>query len=220
MLAAAVTAWISFEGLNGVGKTYLVQALAARLGPGCVVVDDLADTGGHTAATRIHTLATGGGTFLGAGRLAVETLPFAALDVREYEHITGPNAPRWVLADRGIDTIAVYQAAVLGGGPALADRIAAITHAVLPPPDRTVLLLDDFRACVDRFATHLGHPVGAADRELLATVADLYSHRAAAEPARWLPCRRTGRATDVVLDELEIWCRGTADRCEVIPDAA
>lgn len=216
-----MTRWISFEGLNGVGKTYLIRALASRLGPGCLVLDELTDSGGSMAATLIGTLAASGDTFLRTGYPLAETFIFAALKVREYEHVSSLSvAPQWVLEDRGMDTVAVYQAAILGGGPNLADKIAAITGPWRPDPDLTVLLLDDFDACVDRFAARLGHPINVGDRDMLGAVADLYVQRAAADPGRWRICGRTGRPNEVVLDELETWCQYDTSRCEVTTDAA
>jgi dTMP kinase len=219
--AATVTSWISVEGLNGVGKTYLIHALASRLGPGGLVLDELTDSGDNTSAALIGTLAANGDTFLRTGHPLTETFILAALKVREYEHvISSPTAPRWVLEDRGMDTVAVYQAAILSGGPQLADKIAAITSPWRPDPDLTVLLLDDFDTCMDRFGARLGHPIDTGDRDVLTAVADLYAHRAAADPDRWRICSRTDRPNGVVLDELETWCQHAIDLCEVSTDAA
>ena len=216
-----MTRWISFEGLNGVGKTYLIRALADRLGPGCLILNELTDSGDDMAAALIGTLAASGDTFLRTGHPLTETFIFASLKVREYEHVTSlAVAPQWVLEDRGMDTVAVYQAAILGGGPHLADRIAAITSPWRPDPDLTVLLLDDFDACVDRFVARLGRPIDVGDRDILSAVGDLYTQRAAADLDRWRICSRTGRPNDVVLDDLEKWCRHAIDLCEVTTDVA
>jgi dTMP kinase len=209
--AAAVTAWISIEGVNGVGKTHLTRLLARRLGDRCLVLDELTSTGDDSAKAIIGALADAGGTFLRTGHPVTETFALAALKVREYERVTAlAPAPGCVLEDRGMDTVAVYQAAILGGGHALAGRIAAITAMWRPDPDLTILLTDDLDACVGRFAARTGVPVDAADRQLLATVAGLYATRAAAAPSRWRVCPVTGRPSGDVLDQMEAWCRETA----------
>jgi dTMP kinase len=206
--AAAVTPWVSIEGLNGVGKTYLIRHLARRLGGRCLVLDELTSTGDDTAKAIIGALADGGGTFLRTGYPVAETFALAALKVREYERVAALTpSPGWVLEDRGMDTVAVYQAAILGGGHALAGQIAAIAAMWRPDPDVTVLLTDDLEACIGRFAARTGAPVTAADRQLLATVSDLYEARAAAAPGRWRVCPLTGRASGDVLDQMEAWCR-------------
>lgn len=209
MSAAAVTCWISVEGVNGVGKTYLIGQLAARLGGGCLVLDELTSTGDDTAKAIIGALADGGGSFLRTGHPVAETFALAALKVREYERVTALTpAPGCVLEDRGVDTVAVYQAAILGGGHALADKIAAIAARWRPDPDVTILLTDDLDACIGRFAARTGVPVTAADRQLLAEVSRLYEARAAAAPGRWRVCPIAGRASGDVLDQMEAWCRG------------
>jgi dTMP kinase len=214
--AAAVTCWISIEGLNGVGKTYLIRQLARRLGGRCLVVDELTSTGDDTAKAIIGALAEGGGTFLRTGHPIGETFALAALKVREYERVTALTPqPGCVLEDRGVDTVAVYQAAILGGGHALAGQIAAIAAMWRPDPDVTILLTDDLDACIGRFAARTGVPVTAADRQLLATVAGLYEARAAADPGRWRVCPVSGRASGDVLDQMEAWCH----EADVVPRA-
>jgi dTMP kinase len=209
--AAAVTAWISVEGLNGVGKTYLIRRLARRLGHRCLVLDELTNTGDDSAKAIIGALADAGGTFLRTGHPVAETFALMALKVREYERVaTLAPAPGCVLEDRGMDTVAVYQAAILGGGHALAGRIAAIPAMWRPDPNLTILLTDDLDACIGRFAARTGVPVDAADRQMLATVAGLYATRAAAAPGRWRVCPVTGRAPGDVLDQMEAWCREAA----------
>jgi dTMP kinase len=205
--AAAVTRWISIEGLNGVGKTHLIRQLAERLGDRCLVLDELTSTGDDTAKAIIGALADGGGAFLRTGHPVAETFALAALKVREYERVTALTpTPEFVLEDRGVDTVAVYQAAILGGGHALADRISAIPAMWRPDPDVTILLTDDLDACTGRFAARTGVPVTPAERQLLAAVARLYAARAAAAPARWRICPVTGRAASDVLDQMEAWC--------------
>jgi len=208
-----MTRWISFEGVNGVGKTYLLRQLAARLGDGCLVIDELTDRGDDTAATIIGALAATGDMYLRTGYPLTETFALASLKVRDYEQVAAMAAPpRWVLEDRGVDTVAVYQAAVLGGGPALVDQIAAIMTMWRPRPDLTILLTDDLDACIARYTARTGAPVSTADRALLSIINDLYACRASNEPDRWRVCPVGSREPGDVLDQLEAWARGVTAR--------
>src|ERR1700754_3519943 len=80
-------AWVSVEGLNGVGKTYLTRLLAARLGPTCRLVSELTDhhPDGFTGRV-IAALSRPGSTFLRTGHPLTETFALLALKVYEPEH--------------------------------------------------------------------------------------------------------------------------------------
>lgn len=207
--------WLSIEGVNGVGKTYLALRVAERLGPLCIRLAELTDHQPDQLPGRvIAAMAGAGGTFLRTGHPLTETLTLIALKVREYEHFEPGLPGRVVLEDRGIDTVAVYQAAILAGPAASAQRALEIARQVYrtagvwrPLPDRTVLLIDELDVCVDRFATRTGTPVSPADRALIAQVQELYLTQAAAEPDRFLVVDRTGRTEIQIVDDLEAQCR-------------
>lgn len=216
MPAAGMTTagcWVSVEGLNGVGKTYLAGRLAARLGPSCTLLSELTDHGGEGLTGRvIGALARPGGTFLRTGHPLTETFALLALKVYEYERLARAPQPaaRLVLEDRGPDTVAVYQAAILTADPAVAaglvERIGAAATMWRPTPHRTLLLVDDFDTCIGRFAARLGTPVQPADRALLVRVDQLYRDLAAARPDRFRIVDRAGRGDDDVLDEMHAHC--------------
>lgn len=209
--------WLSVEGVNGVGKTYLAQRVAERLGPRCVRLAELTDHEPDRLPGRIiAAMAGAGGTFLRTGHPLTETLTLIALKVREYEHIQRDSDLHdvVVLEDRGIDTVAVYQAAILAGATASVSQALEIAQQVYrtagewrPLPQRTVLLTDELDACVDRFATRTGTPVSADDRALIAQVHELYLAQASAEPDRFVVIDRAGRAEAQVVDDLEHQCR-------------
>ncbi len=209
-------AWITIEGINGAGKTYLARAAARRLGSACRLVPELTDLdGGELPARVVAALAAGGGTFLRGGHPAAETLALTALKVHTFENELASNdAADLMLEDRGIDTVALYQAAILTSPAAplaeplaVADRIYATAARWRPLPDRTVLITDNLPACAARFEERAGEPLSGDDRVLLARVAELYLAQAARDPRRFVLTDRRGREGTAVVDQICRICR-------------
>jgi dTMP kinase len=201
--------WVSVEGVNGVGKTYLIDRVARKLGPRCRPVREVTDSAADRLPGRvIAALAGAGDTFLRTGHPLTETFALLALKVREYEEVMAAaqqTAPVVVLEDRGVDTVAVYQSAILRPEGtleethSLARRVYALGARWRPPPDRTILLVDDFGACLARFEQRLGKRLTGEDTALLHRITQLYARQAAAEPDRFQMVDRTGRTeADVV----------------------
>jgi dTMP kinase len=207
--------WVSVEGLNGVGKTYLTSRLATRLGPSCRLLSELTDHDTDQLTGQvIAALTRDGQTFLRTGHPITETFALLALKVYEYERLTTtPSAPALVLEDRGPDTVAVYQAAILTAEPSsltaleLIHRITAVAARWRPLPTWTLLIVDDLDTCIHRFTTRLGTPLDPADRFLLVRVDALYRELASAQPDRFRIVDRRGRDENNVLDEMETFCR-------------
>jgi dTMP kinase len=184
---SAVGRFVTFEGIEGVGKTTQVarvsRALAAR-GVAHVVTRE---PGGTPLAESIRQVV------LAAGE---ETLPptaelllmFAARAVHLANHIE-PNlrAGRWVICDRFTDATYAYQ----GGGRQLsAEPIRELESMVQGArrPDLTILLDAPVEAAMARAAAR--NAGAAADRferergEFFERVRNMYLARAAAEPNR------------------------------------
>ena len=216
--------WVTVEGLNGVGKTYLAGRLAARLGKGCRLISELTDLGtDHLSGQVIAALQRPGGTFLRTGHPLTETFALLALKVLEYERIREQTASGGcgvpvVVEDRGVDTVAVYQAAILAHDDPSEDaadlvrRVHETAALWRPQPHLTLMLVDDLDACLTRYAARLGMPVSAADRQLLAEVAELYANLAAAEPDRITVVNRAGRDEQETLAEMQAHCRALLQR--------
>jgi dTMP kinase len=212
---AARPPWVTVEGLNGVGKTFLAGRLATRLGDGCRLISELTDLGtGQLSGQIVAALSRPSGTFLRTGHPLTETFALLALKVFEYERMNCDHcAASIVVEDRGVDTVAVYQAAIhapdqpIEAQTELISRVHETAAPWRPDPDLTLLLLDDFDTCLARYAARLGAPVSAADRRLLATVAQLYIVLANAEPDRIKVVDRAGRSEQDILTEMEAHCR-------------
>jgi dTMP kinase len=208
--------WVSLEGIEGVGKTYLAGQLAGRLGPRCTLVSEVTDHGCATMAGQIVTaLSACGDAFLRTGHPLTETFALLALKVHAFSQVTAAPGgdPEIVLEDRGPDTVAVYQAAILqpaGNLPdtfELAQRISAAAARWRPFPDLTLLLTDDPNACEERFTRRLGRPLQLGERTLMTRAAELYALQAAADPGRYAVIDRRGRTTEETLAEMADICR-------------
>ncbi|MGW1411810.1 dTMP kinase [Streptomyces sp. NPDC002403] len=186
--------WVSVEGLNGVGKSEAIRAVAAELGPRCLPLSELTDQGGDMLPGQvIAALRSTGDVFLRTGHPVVETLAFLALKVREYERLSEGDLTgvEVILEDRGVDSTAIYQAVILaaqhpGVQPqALAKRILATMAPWRPAPDATVLLTCDREIATSRFAARTGRVLADRDLVVIEQAEALYHDLARAHPDRF-----------------------------------
>lgn len=186
--------WVSVEGLNGVGKSEAIRAVAAELGPRCVRLSELTDQDGDTLPGQvIAALRSTEDVFLRTGHPVVETLAFLALKVREYERLTASDLTgvEVILEDRGVDSTAIYQAVILaaqhpGVQPLeLAERILATMAPWRPAPDATVLLTCDREVATSRFAARTGRVLADRDLVVIEQAEVLYRNFARAHPDRF-----------------------------------
>jgi dTMP kinase len=185
---------VSIEGINGVGKTSAARAATAMLGARCVLLDELTDTGGASLHGRvISALAEHGDPFLRTGRPVAETLALLALQLGKAERVaqrdlTGVDV---ILEDRGMDTVAVYQAAILcsqhpeTSPETVAQRVLSGVRRWWRVPHATILLTGDLDECARRFADRIGRPLTRADLQLLEQIDTLYRMAATADPGRY-----------------------------------
>jgi dTMP kinase len=212
--------WITVEGIEGVGKAYLFNLLAARLGKRCQLLSEVTDVAAGTLTSRVITaLSRAGDLWLRTGHPTTETLALLACKVAEYERAqrSGGSA-EIIIEDRGVDSVAIYQALILAGlqAPAaeihrLMDQIYATADHWRPRPDLTILLTDTTTACGVRLQQRTGLTISTADRKLIARAADLYAWQAAREPDRFRVVNRAGRSAEETVEEL-------LDACVAIPD--
>jgi len=212
--------WVSLEGPNGVGKTHLATMLTARLGADCRLLSELTDTSDDQVATQvIGALAAAGDAFLRTGHPLTETFALLALKVREHELVDRlPDRPRIVLEDRGVDTVAVYQAAIMTSDPdacfhtdderdeaawELAQQLHATALPWRPLPDLTLLITDDPETCARRWQQREGSAlIPEQQRRLVDRVVRLYQRQADHDRGRFRVVARDDRETDEIVDEL------------------
>ncbi|WP_433435385.1 thymidylate kinase [Nonomuraea sp. CA-141351] len=200
--------WVTIEGINGVGKTIAARALAASLGERCLLLDEVTDQAGYTLTGRvISALAAEDDVCLRTGHPVVETLALLALKIREAERLAAiPTVPEVVIEDRGVDTVAVYQAAILCAQVPEADPAHVARHVLStmsrwrPLPDATILLTGNRQVCTWRFADRIGRTLAPRDVHVIEQADALYAGLAAAEPDRYTVIDTAGRPVEAVAD--------------------
>jgi dTMP kinase len=175
--------FISFEGVDGAGKSTQVDALAqALLARGCEFIRTR-EPGGTPLGESLRALALGNEM----APMTETLLMFAARS----EHVSGVIAPalaarKWVLCDRFTDASYAYQGAGRGVG---ADRLDTLTAWILPglAPDLTVLVdLDPAEAQRRREKARAADRFEQESADFFGRVRAAYRQRAQQEPERFL----------------------------------
>jgi len=139
--------FVSFEGIDGSGKSTQAQLLAKSLGPEAVFVRE---PGGTVAAERMRELLADSEVEL---EPMAELMLFCAARADLVRRVIRPAlaAGRDVVCDRFADSTAAYQGGARGLGIELAERLSdAATEGLAP--DLTLLLWIDPEAAAQRSA--------------------------------------------------------------------
>ena len=177
--------FISFEGIEGVGKSTQLKRLAVQLGNDGREVITTREPGGTPFAEKIRALVLG---------VAGESVPpvaelllmFAARAVHT-ENLVRPALARgaWVLCDRYTDATFAYQGGGRGVPASDIEALADLAHRQLRPD---VTLLFDAPVAVAlaraRGRSGAGDRIEAETSAFFERVRAAYLERAAAEPAR------------------------------------
>ncbi len=141
--------FITFEGLDGSGKSTQLAKLARSLRAHGVAVTITREPGGTSTGEKIRDVLLHSATH-GVSPLTEMALMFASRAQHVHEVILPALAEgRVVLCDRFTDSTEAYQ----GGGRKLGTKPVLLLHEVLCgnlQPDLTILLDNDVRASVDR----------------------------------------------------------------------
>jgi dTMP kinase len=138
-------------------------------------------------------LSAEGDPFLRTGHPVVETLALLALQVRKAERLAERDLAgvEVIIEDRGVDSVAVYQAAIRCSQYSEASPEAVVRHVLSGIrrwrafPDVTILLTGDPTVCAARFADRIGHPLAPPDVRVIEQVDALYRAVAADDPGRY-----------------------------------
>ena len=140
--------FISFEGLDGCGKTTQAALLAEAAAAGGREVVPVREPGGTAPGERIRSLLLDPGLAIDPW---AEALLYAAARAQLVAEVIRPALERGatVIADRYVDSSLAYQGCARGLG---VDEVLAVNRVATSGllPDRTVLLVLDTAAAADR----------------------------------------------------------------------
>lgn len=182
---------VSFEGISGVGKTYMVNRVIAALHAEAPLVVAEVSNRDRAGLDRmiLQILASSADPFFRGGHPMTETLLLMALKTLDYEdRIRAVSAGLIALEDRSVDSVAVYQSIICAPDACDDDLCArALTllgsvNAWRPSPDLTFLITDDFETAIARAEQRNGRAYRDDERVLLRRAAMLYNMYAATIP--------------------------------------
>lgn len=199
--------FITFEGIDGAGKTTCIEGVAAALRERGIPLVMTREPGGTPVGNAIRSL------LLDPANAMLPETETLLLFAARFEHVhrvilPALEAGQWVLCDRFIDATIAYQ----GGGRGMSlERIALLAHWVHPTlvPDLTVLLEIDVGTAVNRISGR-----GDADRfesevsTFHERVAAMYRAQAEREPQRIRSVRSDAAPGEVrarVVDVISRW---------------
>jgi dTMP kinase len=183
---------IAVEGIDGAGKTTLVEGLAAAM-PGAIA---LREPGGVELSERIRALVTDPALTVSA---RAEALLYAAARAQLVEERLRPllDSGATVLLDRFVDSSLAYQ----GGGRGLGFAWIRAINDFRIVPDRTILLRLDPAVARARRGPATDR-LEAAGAEFFDAIARAYDELAAAEPDRYLVLDADRPREEVLQDAL------------------
>lgn len=174
---------ISFEGISGVGKTYITNLLMKESNiANLVTISELSDRKQVGLDTLIvDILRSVNDDFFRTGHPITETFLILALKMHDYEKgiKSALEKGKIVIEDRSIDTIAVYQSILLHPNNSslwleTAEKIYSVGAAWRKSPEITFLLYDDFNKTVRRAEERNGRLYADDEIELLFAAYNLY----------------------------------------------
>ena len=189
--------FITFEGLDGSGKTTQVHMLAARLEAEGAEVVITREPGGTPLGEEIRDLVLHGGAMTPWAEAAL----YAASRAQHVEELIRPALARGatVLCDRYVDSSVAYQGIARGLG---LERVLELNLAAVEGlmPDRTILIDVESGHAVARMSEERDR-IEREDDGFHARAADAYRQLAALFPERYLTVDGSA-APDLVAEEI------------------
>jgi dTMP kinase len=198
----------SLEGISGVGKSYLVQALRPALAdlPVTFLTEVVDRTGQELDREIITLLAKRGDRFFRSGKPLTETFLLLALKMCDYEASIAPALAqgRMVLEDRSLHTIAVYQALILH--PDSLSRQLEVAHDLYAigarfrrAPQLTFLIEDDLSIVLPRIEQREGRALTTEEIAVLQRASLLYTRFAESQMGSMIRLQRPLLSLDAMV---------------------
>lgn len=180
---AAPGRFITFEGIDGAGKSTHLAATVARLRARGLEVVETREPGGTALAERLRGL-----LLHEAMSLQTELLLMFAARQDHLDHLIRPALARgaWVVCDRFTDSTYAYQGAGRQMGAEVVARLEALVHPDLQPDQTFYFDLPPALAAARRAQARAADRFEAEDLAFFERVRGGYLQRAQADPRRFV----------------------------------
>jgi len=197
--------FITFEGIDGSGKSTQLTATASALRASGIDVLETREPGGTALGESLRTLLLGR-----TMSPLTETLLMFAARVEHVDEVIVPalGTGHWVLCDRFTDASYAYQS---GGRGIPAEWIANLetwAHPTLQPDLTVVIDLDPKQAAIRRARVRTPDRFEAEDVAFFERVREVYAARARAEPNRILlidGARPSAEILERIVERVKPW---------------
>ncbi len=218
---------VSLEGVSGCGKSFLLTLLREELQEALVtVIEEIEDRQGRGFDLDILSLLRkSGDRFFRSGYPRADTLLLLALLAHDTQRSIEPAlaSGQIVLADRSIDTVAVYQALIMHP-VAPEETVLAEAHRLYTlacqwhhVPDVTFLLTDDFTTTAQRAQERSAETYQPEEMALLRRAYLLYDCYAQAHADRIIRLDRRVLDNDAIIAQMKTTILTKYAQGEVLP---
>jgi dTMP kinase len=197
--------FITFEGIDGSGKSTQLTATAAALRAIGVDVLETREPGGTALGESLRTL-----LLEESMSPLTETLLLFAARVEHIDEVIVPalGTGHWVLCDRFTDATYAYQSGGRGIATEWIASLEAWVHPTLQPDLTVVIDLDPTQAAMRRSKARSPDRFEAEEAAFFERVREVYLSRARAEPDRFLVLDGGRPATEIlgrVVERVKPW---------------
>ncbi len=197
--------FITFEGIDGSGKSTQLQAVAAALAARGLAVVQTREPGGTALGESLRSI-----MLRQTMSPLTETLLMFAARIEHIDEVIVPSlgTGHWVLCDRFTDASYAYQSAGRGIAVEWIASLEAWVHPTLQPDLTVVIDLDPRVAALRRARARAADRFEQEDLAFFERVRQAYLDRAGQQPQRFLVIDgtlQTSAILDCILDRLSAW---------------
>ena len=200
--------YVTFEGINGVGKTFYLSKFKEKFkNKDFFIIDDKLSG----VSLRIFEAMLNKDPFFRSGFPMEEALCWYSIDLIEFKKkgISPLNKNKVVIQDRGMDTTALYAAISLNKQNTKISviefykKIIKIREDIGVIPDLTLLFIDDFDLCIKRVEERDNKKYSKEEINFLKKAHEGFEKIAKIYPNRIKVIYKKNKNDDEVLDEIK-----------------